>query len=82
MQLGADSIDDCDVLRSGRTGLVCGHRLLAPSTLGTFLRSFTLPTNVDPDKIQAVYQHGVLQLTLPKRDEAKPKAIAIKVQEK
>jgi hypothetical protein len=41
MQLGADSIDDCDVLRSGRTGLVCGHGVLAPSTLGTFLRSFS-----------------------------------------
>lgn len=41
MLLGADSIDDCDVLRSGRTGLVLGHGVLAPSTLGTFLRSFT-----------------------------------------
>src|SRR5512132_887051 len=41
MLLGADSIDDCDVLRTGRTGLVSGHRVLAPSTLGTFLRSFT-----------------------------------------
>jgi len=41
MHLGADSIDDCDVLRSGRTGLVCGHGVLAPSTLGTFLRAFT-----------------------------------------
>jgi hypothetical protein len=41
MLLGADSIDDCDLLRTGRTGLVCGHRVLAPSTLGTFLRSFT-----------------------------------------
>jgi hypothetical protein len=41
MLLGADSIDDCDVLRTGRTGLVTGHRVLAPSTLGTFLRSFT-----------------------------------------
>src|SRR5512132_3847851 len=40
MLLGADSIDDCDVLRTGRTGLVSGHRVLAPSTLGTFLRSF------------------------------------------
>jgi HSP20 family protein len=49
---------------------------------GTFLRTFTLPTNVDPDKIQAVYRHGVLLLTLPKREEAKPKSIAIKVQEK
>jgi hypothetical protein len=41
MQLGADSIDDCDVLRCGRTDLVLGHGVLAPSTLGTFLRSFT-----------------------------------------
>jgi DDE family transposase len=41
MLLGADSIDDCAVLRSGRTGLVLGHGVLAPSTLGTFLRSFT-----------------------------------------
>jgi hypothetical protein len=41
MLLGANSIDDCDVLRSGRTALVLGHGVLAPSTLGTFLRSFT-----------------------------------------
>jgi hypothetical protein len=41
MHLGADSIDDCGVLRCGRTGLVLGHGVLAPSTLGTFLRSFT-----------------------------------------
>lgn len=49
---------------------------------GSFERSFTLPTNVDPDRIQATYRHGVLQLTLPKREEAKPKSIAIKVEEK
>jgi hypothetical protein len=36
MLLGADSIDDCDVLRSGRTATVLGHRVVAPSTLGTF----------------------------------------------
>jgi hypothetical protein len=41
MLLGADSIDDCDVLRAGRTETVLGHRPMAPSTLGTFLRSFT-----------------------------------------
>jgi hypothetical protein len=39
--LGADCIEDCDVLRSGQTGAVLGHRVVAPSTLGTFLRSFT-----------------------------------------
>ena len=41
MLAGADSIDDMDVLRAGRTGLVLGHRVMAPSTLGTFLRAFT-----------------------------------------
>lgn len=41
MALGADSIDDCDVLRSGGTEALLGHRAMAPSTLGTFLRSFT-----------------------------------------
>jgi hypothetical protein len=41
MALGADCIEDCDVLRSGRTATVLGHRVAAPSTLGTFLRSFT-----------------------------------------
>src|SRR3954468_16306445 len=39
--LGADCIEDCDVLRSGETDAVLGHRVSAPSTLGTFLRAFT-----------------------------------------
>jgi hypothetical protein len=38
---GGDCIDDADVLRSGSTAKVLGHRVMAPSTLGTFLRSFT-----------------------------------------
>jgi hypothetical protein len=41
MQLGADSIDDCDLLRSGRTRRLLGGWVAAPSTLGTFLRAFT-----------------------------------------
>ena len=41
MVAGADSIDDMDVLRAGSTGLILGHRVMAPSTLGTFLRAFT-----------------------------------------
>jgi Transposase DDE domain group 1 len=38
---GADSIDDTDVLRAGATESLLGHRAMAPSTLGTFLRAFT-----------------------------------------
>jgi hypothetical protein len=41
MVAGAECVDDCDVLRSGSTGSVLGHDVMAPSTLGTFLRSFT-----------------------------------------
>ncbi len=37
---GGDCIDDADALRGGGTGAVLGHRVKAPSTLGTFLRSF------------------------------------------
>src|SRR5215208_6111050 len=41
MALGADCIENCDLLRAGRTGQVLGHAVAAPSTLGTFLRAFT-----------------------------------------
>jgi Transposase DDE domain group 1 len=41
MVLGANSIDDTAVLRSGRTGRLLGGWIAAPSTLGTFLRAFT-----------------------------------------
>jgi hypothetical protein len=41
MLVGGDCIDDADLLRCGATGQVLGHRVMAPSTLGTFLRSFT-----------------------------------------
>jgi Transposase DDE domain group 1 len=39
--LGGDSIEDADVLRCGETERLLAHRVIAPSTLGTFLRSFT-----------------------------------------
>src|SRR4051794_27390835 len=41
MVLGADSIEDCDVLRAGRTRRLLGGWVPAPSTVGTFLRAFT-----------------------------------------
>jgi Transposase DDE domain group 1 len=41
MVLGADSIDDCEILRAGRTRRLLGGWIPAPSTLGTFLRAFT-----------------------------------------
>jgi HSP20 family protein len=44
---------------------------------GTFSRSFTLPNVVDTEKIKAEYKDGVLQVTLPQREEAKPKQIQV-----
>lgn len=44
---------------------------------GTFVRTFVLPHNVAADKVQANYKNGVLHLTLPKREEEKPKRIQI-----
>jgi len=41
MVAGASHIDHADMLRAGSTAKVLGHRVMAPSTLGTFLRSFT-----------------------------------------
>lgn len=46
---------------------------------GSFARSFNLPTEVKADKVEASYRDGVLNLVIPKAEEAKPRAIDIKV---
>jgi HSP20 family protein len=45
---------------------------------GRFTRTITLPAAVDADEVEATYEAGVLTLTLPKMEEAKPKRIAVK----
>lgn len=47
---------------------------------GAFQRSFTLPNIVDKDKVRARYKDGVLEVILPKAEEAKPKQIKVEVQ--
>jgi HSP20 family protein len=44
---------------------------------GRFVRSFSLPNNVDREKIQARFNDGLLQVELPKREDAKPRTIRI-----
>jgi HSP20 family protein len=46
---------------------------------GSFSRSFSLANSVKSDAIKADYQHGVLTLSIPKREEAKPKQIKVNV---
>jgi HSP20 family protein len=47
---------------------------------GAFVRAFTLPPTVDTEKVAAALKDGVLTLTLPKKPEAQPKKISVKVQ--
>jgi HSP20 family protein len=47
---------------------------------GSFSRSFTLPSTVDASAIAASYKDGVLTVRLPRREEAKPKQIAVNVE--
>jgi len=53
------------------------HRIERP--YGTFGRSFTLPAQFAADKVEAKYSDGLLILTVPKREESKPKSIKINV---
>ncbi|MBN2134282.1 MAG: Hsp20/alpha crystallin family protein [Acidobacteria bacterium] len=66
-----------------------GHRELEKETkkenyhriersYGSFKRSFTLPTTIDQEKIDAKFENGVLKISMPKREESKPRQIEIK----
>lgn len=47
---------------------------------GKFSRVFELPAEVQPDKVEAHFRHGVLMVVLPKREEVKPRRIEVKVE--
>lgn len=53
------------------------HR--AELAYGTFSRSFSLPSTVDTEKVRAEYKDGILTVTLPLREESKPKQIKVEV---
>jgi len=51
------------------------HRL--ERSYGSFVRYFSLPETIDAEKVQAEYTHGVLTVTLPKKELAKPRSIKV-----
>lgn len=51
----------------------------AERSYGTFQRAFTLPSTVQADKVKAKFKDGVLEISLPKIEEAKPKQIKVEV---
>jgi HSP20 family protein len=46
---------------------------------GTFVRSFSVPATIDVDKVGAEYRNGVLTVTLPKKETAKPRQVKVEV---
>lgn len=54
-----------------------GRHYVYERRFGGFSRSFTLPTNVDPDRVTARFENGVLTVTLPKTEEARGRRIEI-----
>ena len=82
------TIHDISVQLEGTTVVIAGNRHSTPSEsvnpqarierpCGTFQRAFTLPTAVKQDEVQATYAHGVLTITVPKADAARPRHITI-----
>jgi len=57
-----------------------GSYLRTERSYGKYSRSFVLPQTVDGSKPEARFDHGVLTVNLPKREEVKPRSIEVKVQ--
>jgi HSP20 family protein len=92
LKLEVPGIDqkDLDIRVENRTLTVKGERKFEPEEkeenfhrierrYGSFFRSFTLPSTVDTENVQASYNAGVLKLELAKKPEAQPKQIKINV---
>src|SRR5213595_4248308 len=92
LKLEVPGIDekDIDVRIEGNTLTVHGERKLETDEkeenyrrierqYGSFTRSFTLPSSVDPTQVSAHYDKGVLKVNLAKKAEAKPKQIKVNV---
>lgn len=83
--------DEIDVKLDGDVLTVSGERKSDKKTeskgwirqersTGKFTRSFTVPNTIDGAKPEATYKHGVLVVTLPKKEEVLPKSFKVKVE--
>ena len=84
------NLTDVDIRVENNTLTVRGERQFEKSakqdnyhrverSYGAFARTFSLPSTVDAEKIAAGYENGVLQIAMPKREEARPKQIKVAV---
>jgi HSP20 family protein len=84
-------LEDIDVRVENQTLTVSGHRKFERDdkikgyhrierSYGEFVRSFAVPTTVDTEKVAAEYKNGVLAISLPKKEAAKPRQVKVAVQ--
>jgi HSP20 family protein len=85
------NLDKIDVRVENQTLTLAGERPFEPSAgankgfhriernYGKFVRSFAVPNTFDTEKISAAYQNGVLTVSLPKKEAAKPRQVKIEV---
>lgn len=84
--------NEIDIENEGNVLTIKGERKMEAETegrsyhrieraYGQFVRSFTLPNNVDRENIKARFKDGILEIQLPKREEARPKQIKIDSEE-
>jgi HSP20 family protein len=85
------NINDIDIRVENNTLTVRGHRKFQKDenvkgyhrierSYGEFVRSFALPSTVDTEKVSADYKNGVLTISLPKKEAAKPRQVKVAVQ--
>jgi HSP20 family protein len=72
----ADSITISGEVKAG-SETVGDNWLRQERRVGTFERAFTLPVAIDPSKVEATFENGVLQLVLPKAESTKPRTIKV-----
>jgi HSP20 family protein len=95
LQLRADlpdvKLEDIDVRVENLTLTLRGHREFERDekvkgyhrierSYGDFVRSFAIPSTVETEKVAAEYKNGVLTITLPKKEAAKPRQVKVAVQ--
>ncbi|HKD07060.1 MAG TPA: Hsp20/alpha crystallin family protein [Bryobacteraceae bacterium] len=84
------NINDLDIRVENNTLTVKGHRKFEKNenvkgwhrierSYGEFVRSFALPNTVDTEKVGADYKNGVLSISLPKKEAAKPRQVKVAV---
>ena len=71
--------DEPSACRMGMREDKSGKYFKKESWTGSFQRTLPLPASIDPEKIDAQLKDGILTLTLPKKEEAKPKQISVNV---